>query len=155
MSSLLKMPRRETIVPDDAILQRAREAAMALEDAEDQGNGRSAVEASTPVGKKTLLFPSEVLPLVVNILARLGMGEIVTVIPEGAELTIPEAADILDVSKPFVVGLLDRGEIPSQGDGAFRRVIYRDLLAYKARSDAECRAAADEMAGLSQGMGLY
>lgn len=153
--STLRVPRSVTIVPNDEQGRLAGQAAVALGGAEELGNGQVAVGMIGPGGERQILFPAQVVPLIVDILARLETGEIVTIIPEGAELTIPEAADLLNVSKPFVAGLFDRGEIPSKGEGAFRRVVYRDLLAYKARSDAECAAALDELTELSQDMGLY
>lgn len=154
MPPILK-PRSEALVSPEGLGRLAGLAAAALDEAEDVGNGLMAVQMAGPAGEKTLRFPSPVVPVVAEILARLSSGQIVTVIPELAELTIPEAADILNVSKPFVAGLLDRREIPSTGEGAFRRVVYRDLLTYKARSDAEGKAALDALAEMSQEMGLY
>jgi len=82
-------------------------------------------------------------------------GKAVSVIPVDKELTTQEAADILNVSRPFLVKLLEKGEIPFIKVGTHRRVRFNDLMEYKKRHDVERRHGLAELTQLSQELGLY
>lgn len=74
--------------------------------------------------------------------------------PHQDDLTTQEAADLLNVSRSFLIGLVDAGEVPRHGVGADRRVRFTDLMTYKRRRNAESEAALKELAALSQDMKL-
>jgi len=150
----LLLSHQDLIIPTDEISRMAGESALALRQGADLGNGKVGVRMTTPEGETTLSIDMAIVDLMATVLAQLGQRRPVTLVPENAELTIPEAADVLDVSRPFVAGLLDRGEIPSWGQGVHRRIVYRDLAAFKARSDADGDRAMAELAELSQEMEL-
>lgn len=82
-------------------------------------------------------IPVSVLRLLVDVLTEIGKGNAATIIPIHAEMTTQEAAHTLNVSRPFLVQLLERGEIPFHKIGTHRRVRYQDVIAYKERIDAE------------------
>jgi excisionase family DNA binding protein len=71
------------------------------------------------------------------------------------ELTTQQAADVLNVSRPYLIGLLDQGALPYRQAGANRWIRFCDLMTYKRRDDAERDKAFREMVALNQELGLY
>ncbi|MGH7914982.1 MAG: helix-turn-helix domain-containing protein [Candidatus Binataceae bacterium] len=86
---------------------------------------------------------------------HLAHGRAVVVVPLNRELTTQEAADLLNVSRPFLVKLLEQGSIPFAKTGTHRRISVGDLMAYKQRRDAERQRALAHLTQMSQEMGLY
>lgn len=101
-----------------------------------------------------LPLPTEAVAHLTDILGHLAEGRAVMVVPLHEELTTQQAADLLGVSRPFVVKLLDTGVIPHRKAGSHRRVRATDVLAYKQRDDAERRAVADALTAEAELLGL-
>jgi len=101
-----------------------------------------------------LVVPRGALELLARILAHMAAGQGVSVVPAHAELTTQQAADLLNVSRPFLIGLLEAGEIEYRKVGAHRRVTMSSLMDYMRRDDERRRETADELTALSQELGL-
>ncbi|MCO7516112.1 helix-turn-helix domain-containing protein [Pseudomonas guariconensis] len=99
-------------------------------------------------------LPTSALRLLVDILGELAQGNSVRVVPIHAELTTQEAADLLNVSRPHLVKLLEEGKLPFHKAGRHRRVLFSDLMTYKQKRDQASRKALDELANLSEELGL-
>ena len=102
-----------------------------------------------------VVIPRTAFRLLVQILKQMARGKAVTVIPVDAEMTTQQAADFLGVSRPYLVRLLETGALPFRRIGTHRRVRLADVLEYKRKSDEERRQVLDQLAALSEEMGLY
>ncbi len=101
-----------------------------------------------------IAIPPGAVRLLLNILTQMSEGNMVTLVPIHAELTSQEAASLLHVSRPFLVRLLENGEIPYHKVGTHRRIKLSDLLAYKKKMDATSRKAREELTREAQELGL-
>lgn len=99
-------------------------------------------------------LPASAWQLLLDILAQLAQGNAVALLPVQAELTTQEAADFLQVSRPFLIRLLDAGEIPSRKVGTHRRVRSTDVLAYKQQIDTRRRQVLDALTAQAQALGM-
>jgi len=95
-------------------------------------------------------LPPAVSRIVLDLLLLIGKGEAVTLVPFGSELSTQQAADLLNVSRPFLVKLIENKEIPHHKVGSHRRIRAEDLLAYKQRRDGMRSAALAKLARLGQ-----
>jgi len=102
----------------------------------------------------SVLVPAEAFEMFLAVLAQMANGNAVTVVPVHAELTTQEAADMLNVSRPHLVKLLDEQKIPHRMVGTHRRVLVVDLLTFKRDDDAKRKAIADELAAKAEKLGL-
>jgi len=117
------------------------------------------LEAEIPVKGEhssgdTVFLPREVVTLIAFVLEQAARGRGVTVVPSNTELTTQQAADLLNVSRPYLIKLLESKELDYRKVGRHRRVAYQSLIAYKASNDAKRRSAADELGSLGQELGI-
>ena len=100
-----------------------------------------------------LQLPKAVTPLLIKILTEMGQGNAVTLIPLHAELTTQEAANLMNISRPYLNKLLDRGDIPHHKVGTHRRIRFEDLERFRGRREVERRKALEELAAQAQELG--
>jgi excisionase family DNA binding protein len=103
---------------------------------------------------EAITVPATAVRLFFQLLKEMAHGHAVTLLPLHTELTTQQAADVLNVSRPFLVRLLEDGDIPYRKVGSHRRVPLTDILAYKARTDADRRTALDELTAEAPRLGL-
>lgn len=90
-------------------------------------------------------LPAGAIPLLLDILDAMAAGQGVAIVPEHVELTTIEAAELLNVSRPFLIKLLDAGVMPHRKVGTHRRIRLDDVLTYKERDDRERAAVLDQL----------
>jgi excisionase family DNA binding protein len=103
---------------------------------------------------RSVSIPASALRLLLEVLTEIGQGNAVSIVPIHAELTTQEAADVLNVSRPFLVQLLEQGEIPFHKTGTHRRVRYLDVMLYKKRIDTERLKALEDLVSEAQELGM-
>jgi excisionase family DNA binding protein len=147
---------------DSATRRHSGDAELALRAARRIGEYLTTHPGAGPVklqgeltGDDALVVPREAAVLLAKILGFLANDEGVNVIPDTAELTTQQAAEFLNVSRPYLIKVLESGEIPFRLVGTHRRIRFRDLSEYKSRDDLARRRAADELTELSQELDLY
>ena len=97
-----------------------------------------------------LILPRQALILLRDLLADMAQGNAVTVVPMHTEMTTQQAADILNVSRPYLVKLLERGELGFTRVGTHRRIRFEDLMAYKKNCREQSDRAMDELVRQAQ-----
>jgi excisionase family DNA binding protein len=146
----------ETVAPTEAEAQLAGESSRRL--ASHALGRRSSVRIQLLDGEdakaETVAVPTSALRLFAHLLAEMSQGHAVALIPTHAELTTQQAADLLNVSRPYLVKLLDEARIPCRTVGKYRRVRFDDVMAYK-RKDDEARARVlDQLTAEAQELGM-
>ncbi len=101
------------------------------------------------------ILPRHALGLLRDLLSEMAQGNAVTIVPTHAELTTQEAANMLNVSRPFLIKLLEEGEIPHHKVNKHRRIRFDDLMAYKKRQTMQSAKALDDLAQQAQELGIY
>ena len=143
------------IVPDDeSVVVAARALARVQTYLRQHRDGPAIVQLADEDGGDQLVLPRGAVELFARILAHMANGHGVSVVPAHAELTTQQAADLLNVSRPYLIGLLDAGHIEYRKVGTRRRVFAGSLVAYKHHDDVRRRAAAEELATLAQELDL-
>ena len=141
------------------ILPSAAEAAIARETSRilaSRTQNAEPLQLRMPDGsaEDTVKIPAAAVRMLIRILDEMARGNAVTLIPVHAELTTQEAADMLNISRPSLIQLLENGQIAFRRVGAHRRVRFEDLMEHKRRADADRRAVLADLAAYDQELGI-
>jgi excisionase family DNA binding protein len=139
-------------VPNEEDSRHARESSRRLAPHVGKDLVLQIVEDGRP--GEVLTLPATALRLLQSMLTQMADGNAVALLPQHAELTIQQAAGLLNVSRPFLVRLLDDGLIPFHKAGTQRRILLRDLVEYKRTIDARREAVLDELAAQAQELNM-
>lgn len=145
----------ETVSPSPADVLLARESSriLAIQKLDQQSSVRIQVmndrDDAEPVS-----VPASAIRLFLHLLTEMSQGNAVTLIPTHAELTTQQAADLLNVSRPYVAKLLDEGKIPGRTVGKYRRVRFDDLMAFKQKDDDARAKVLDQLTAEAQELGM-
>lgn len=145
----------ETVAPSEADALLARESSRRL--ATRKLGRKSSIRIQVlddGEEAETVSVPASALRLFLHLLTEMAQGNAVTLIPTHAELTTQQAADLLNVSRPYVVKLLDEGRIPSRTVGKYRRVRFDDLMAFKRKDDDARAKVLDQLTTEAQELGM-
>lgn len=102
-----------------------------------------------------ITIPESVYQVLRKVVHAMALGQAISIAPQEHEMTTQQAADILNVSRPYLIKLLEQGEVPYIKVGSHRRVRHEDLISYKQQRDAKRSNYLDELIQESQDMGLY
>jgi excisionase family DNA binding protein len=131
---------RETAVFAQELIERLGDGPVAL--------GNAVTGETTPL-------PPHIAELLRQVLTSLAAGKNVTVTEALEEVTPNEAAEYLNVSRPYVAKLMDDGILPYRQVGNHRRIPFPDLAAYREQEKARARTSMREVTRLSEELGLY
>lgn len=141
----------EPMMPSDSEVELARISSRAL--ASLNLKKSKTIDIMLETGNhhhNSVTLPLSAFKLLLNILTQMAEGNAVTLIPVHAELTTQEAADLLNVSRPYLIRLLEEKKIPFRKVGTRRRILFQDLMDYKAKIDANRRKVLDQLAEEAQ-----
>ena len=116
--------------------------------------GSATLRISTTSQNQPVEVPENAFRMFLEILNQMARGNAVTLVPTHHELTTQQAADLLHVSRPYLVKLLESGEIPHHKVGTRRRLKFQDLMAYMEKARGESKNALDALAAQAQELGM-
>lgn len=142
-------------IPSEATAHQAEAALRLLEPVARKKSARAIeVRQQGDEGEVSVTVPKEAFALFLEVLGHMANGNAVTIVPVQAEVTTQQAADLLNVSRPFLIGLLSEGNIPFRLVGTHRRIKVADILDYKRADDERRKTALDELTAEAQRLGL-
>ena len=113
------------------------------------------ITLTTDTGKHpTVELPPSALKLIGQLLGAMSEGRPIVLMPTEQELTTVEAANLLNVSRPFVIKEMDSGRLPHRKVGSHRRIALEDVLAYAQKMQTTQASALDRMAENAHELGL-
>jgi len=139
--------------PSEDDVRVARRSASLLSRVEGR-SGEVKVTVSAAAGEAEVPIPEIAFRLLELILGAMAQGHAIALSPVDREVSTQKGADLLNVSRPHLIKLLESGRIPFRKVGSHRRVRLADLLEYKARMDAEAERAFAELVQQGQELGM-
>jgi excisionase family DNA binding protein len=154
LNTMMIQPTTAPMLPSEADAALAKETSRVLASRLHGADLMRLRIVDAPSGGETVKLPAAAVRLLVRILEEMGRGNAVSIIPVHAEITTQQAADMLNISRPSLIQLLDDGKIAYRRVGTHRRVRFEALMKYKRQGDADRRAALAELAAYDQELGI-
>jgi len=144
----------EPLTPTADEVRLARESGGRLAKLIGDSPGDVQLRIATDGAEESIALPAKAYQLLSRILREMADGNAVALVPVQAELTTQQAAELLNVSRPFVIELIQQQLLPCRMVGTHRRILLRDVMNYKRRSDAERSQALDQLAEQAQELNM-
>ena len=144
----------EPTIPSAAEALLAREVSRALERRNTAEQTLSLLVTAPENKMMTIELPKSAASLLIEILKQMAEGNAVSLLPVEPEITTQQAADLLCVSRPYLVGMIEKGELPARMVGNQRRLPLKDVLVYRRENQAKRKQALDELSAYDQELGL-
>lgn len=151
-----KEDRMSTLLQDQPVIPKKHDIDLAAKSSKElaavlpkKGKDFLMVVKSNRVDKK-IKIPFSAIRMLIDILTQMAEGNAVTLIPIHAELTTQEAANFLNISRPYLIKMLEEHRIPYRKVGTHRRILFADLLAFKEKVYQESQKALDELVEQAQ-----
>lgn len=144
---------RRSVVPSPAEVELAKVSARQIAELTAKAIPQPRYALTDHKGTEIELSESA-FRVLVDALNTMAAGNAVMLVPVEAEVTTQQAAEMLNVSRPYLVGLLESGEIAYRNVGRYRRILLQDLLNYQARRIHHRKAAMDELVNQAQELNL-
>jgi excisionase family DNA binding protein len=144
----LRLPTSQESDEAQAAVRRLRELHL------PEGQGAVRLRAAEDGEEASVTIPRAAFDLLLDLLSQLANGNAVTVVPVHAELTTQQAADLLNVSRPHLVSLLEAGKLEFRRVGNHRRIRFQDLMEYRRIQMQQSKAALTELAAEAQRLNL-
>ncbi|MEN9870766.1 MAG: hypothetical protein RLZZ171_1754 [Cyanobacteriota bacterium] len=147
---------RKTPIPTEADIKISTQSSRVLASLTNSHSQTQKITVESENGKEeSLLIPSVAYELLIDILSQISQGNAVTLVPVQAELSTQQAANLLNVSRPYLIKLLESKKIPYRKIGKHRRILAKDLYQYKADIDAKRSQSLDQLTALTEELDLY
>lgn len=135
-------------------VEMARTAQRCIMEALDHSRAAAITLTTTDGAHPTVELPPAALKLIGQLLGALSEGRAVTIIPSKQEFSTVEAANFLNVSRPFVIKEIEEGRLPHRKVGTHRRVAFEDLVVYAREMRKRQEGALERMADNARELGL-
>jgi len=131
-------------------------SAKILADSEDQAikDKDEVIKLKIQGSDEVVIIPLKALQLLNSILSNMAQGRSIALMPTDAEVSTQQAAEILNVSRPHVIKLLEKGEIPHKKVGSHRRILLQDILKFESTFKSDRRKKLDSLAKEAQELNL-
>jgi excisionase family DNA binding protein len=136
-------------------LEMLRTAERLIMESLDRSRAASITVESKGGKGEPIAVPPQVLRVLARVLGLMAKGQPVTLVPEKQELSTVEAANFLNVSRPFVIKEIEEGRLPHRMVGTHRRILFADLMEYAKKMRSRQQKALESMAANARDLGLY
>lgn len=144
----------DTIVPTAAEVQQAQRTAARLRRLAKRRHTSTARSITLEGETQPIEVPAAAIEALADAVEEIAKGHAIRITSREEEVSTQKAADLLNVSRPYLIRMLEKGEIPFRMVGTHRRLRLSEVLGYKARSDAEGERAFRELVAQAQELGM-